>query len=200
MERLGLLGGTFDPPHNGHRMLAAESLRQLRLGGVLWVLTPDPPHKDRPDITPYALRREMLLAAIADNPAFSLCEVESERPGPHYMVDTISILQMRNPDAEFTLLLGEDSLRDLPLWDRPREILAHCRLAVLRRPDQQADMAALEEFFPGIGAQTVFLDAAPVDISSTEIRNRIRRGDTIAGLVPTAVEVIIRRESIYYSV
>jgi nicotinate-nucleotide adenylyltransferase len=199
MERLGLLGGTFDPPHNGHRMLAAESLRQLRLGGVLWVLTPDPPHKDRPDITPYALRREMLVAAIADNPAFFLCEVESERPGPHYMVDTISILKKRNPGTEYTLLLGEDSLRDLPLWHRPRDVITQCKLAVLHRPDLKADMAALEILLPGIGARTTFLDAPPVDISSTEIRDRIRRGETVEGLVPSGVEDIIRRKTLYKS-
>jgi nicotinate-nucleotide adenylyltransferase len=197
MERLGILGGTFDPPHNGHRTLAYESLRQLRLDGVLWLLTPDPPHKDRPDITSYPLRREMLRAAIAGNPAYSLCEVESERPGPHYMVDTVAILQKRNPDAEFTLLLGEDSLRDLPLWQRPRDVLALCPLAVLRRPDRKADLAALELPLPGIGARTTFLDAAPVDISSTEIRERIRRGETVAGMLPAAVENIIRRESLY---
>ncbi len=197
MERLGLLGGTFDPPHNGHRTLAAESLRQLRLDGVLWVLTPDPPHKDRPDITPYALRREMLLATIADNPAFILCEVESERPGPHYMVDTISILQKRNPGEEYTLLLGEDSLRDLPLWHRPRDVITRCKLAVLRRPERPADMAALELVLPGVGARTAFLDAPPVDISSTEIRERIRRGETIVGMIPAGVEEIIYREALY---
>jgi nicotinate-nucleotide adenylyltransferase len=197
MERLGILGGTFDPPHIGHQSLAEASLRQLRLAGVLWVLTPDPPHKDRPDIAPYAFRREMVQAAIAMNPAFTLCEVESERPGPHYMVDTITILRERNPGAEYTLLLGEDSLRDLPTWNRPQDLLALCDLAVLRRPDRKADLAALENLLPGIGARTTFLDAAPVDISSTEIRERIRRGEGIAGLVPPAVENIIRRESLY---
>jgi nicotinate-nucleotide adenylyltransferase len=200
MERLGILGGTFDPPHNGHRTLAEASLRKLQLDGVLWVLTPDPPHKTRPDITPYALRREMLQSAIAGNPAFLLCEVEAERPGPHYMVDTIAILQARNPQADYTLLLGEDSLRDLPLWNRPEDVIALCKLAVLRRPDRQADMAALEILLPGIGARTTYLDAPPVDISSTEIRDRIRRGETIAGLVPIEVEIIIRRELLYKSV
>ena len=197
MERLGILGGTFDPPHNGHRTLAAHSLRQLHLTGVLWVLTPNPPHKDRPGITPYTLRREMVHAAIAGNPAFILCEVESERPGPHYMVDTIAILQKRNPDEEYTLLLGEDSLRDLPIWHRPRDVLALCPLAVLRRPDRKADIAVLELLLPGIGARTTFLDAPPVDISSTEIRERVARGESIRGFLPAAVEEIILRCGLY---
>jgi nicotinate-nucleotide adenylyltransferase len=169
----------------------------LKLAGVLWVLTPDPPHKDDPNITPYTVRREMVLAAIAGNPAFALCEVEAERPGPHYMVDTIAILQKRNPEADYTLLLGEDSLRDLPLWDRPRDVLALCKLGVLRRPDRKADMAALEILLPGIGARTTFLDAPPVEISSTEIRNRLRRGEPVEGRIPAAVEEIIRREFLY---
>jgi nicotinate-nucleotide adenylyltransferase len=197
MERLGILGGTFDPPHNGHLALAAQSLRQLQLKSVVWVLTPDPPHKIFPDITAYVFRREMLATAIAGNPAFLLSEVESERPGPHYMVDTISILQERNPKAELTLLLGEDSLRDLSTWHRPRDILTLCPLAVLRRSDRKADMAALETQLPGIGARTTFLDAAPLNISSTEIRDRIRRGKAVAGMMPDAVEKIIRRESLY---
>jgi nicotinate (nicotinamide) nucleotide adenylyltransferase len=197
MERLGILGGTFDPPHNGHLALAGESLRQLHLTSVVWVLTPDPPHKDLPDITAYIVRREMLETAIAGIPAYRLSEVESERAGPHFMVDTISILQERNPKAELILLLGEDSLRDLPTWHRPGEILVRCELAVLRRSDRKADMVALETDLPGIGARTTFLDAAPVDISSTEIRERIRQGKAVAGMMPDAVEKIIRRELLY---
>jgi len=197
MERLGILGGTFDPPHNGHLALADESLRQLHLTSVVWVLTPDPPHKDLPDITAYIVRREMLETAIAGNPNFILSEVESERPGPHYLVDTISVLQKRNPKSEFFLLLGEDSLCDLPTWHRPGEILAQCKLAVLRRSDRKADMVALESKLPGIGARTTFLDAAPLDISSTEIRDRIRHRKTVAGMMPDAVEKIIRRELLY---
>jgi nicotinate-nucleotide adenylyltransferase len=197
MERLGILGGTFDPPHNGHLALAEGSLRELHLARVLWVLTPDPPHKELPGITAYPLRREMLQSAIAGNPAFRLCEAESERLGPHYMADTLPILRSRNPGAELILLLGEDSLRDLPTWHRPRDILAAWTLAVLRRSDRTVDMRALELKLPGIGARTTFLDAAPVNISSTEIRDRIRRGESVEGMVPASVEEIIRREGLY---
>jgi nicotinate-nucleotide adenylyltransferase len=199
MERLGILGGTFDPPHNGHLALAAGSLRPLHLSGVLWVLTPDPPHKDRPDLTPYPLRRNMLQAATGGNPAYTLCEVELERPGPHYMTDTIRILHQRNPSAEFTLLLGEDSLRDLPDWHRPQDLLRLCRLAVMRRSGAKADMVLLESVLPGIGSRTTFLDSAPMDVSSTEIRDRVKHGESIGDLVPGAVAKIIHRESLYRS-
>jgi len=196
MEGLGILGGTFDPPHNAHLALAGESLRQLKLARVLWVLTPDPPHKDD-RITPYPLRREMLRAAITGNPSFELCEVELERPGPHYMVDTLRILHERHPDVEYTLLLGEDSLRDLRRWYRPKQLIRLCTLTVLRRPDVKADMEQLEKSVPGITGRTFFLDAPPMGIASTEIRKRIRQGKAFTDQVPSAVEEIIRRNGLY---
>ncbi|MBN1440924.1 MAG: nicotinate (nicotinamide) nucleotide adenylyltransferase [Anaerolineales bacterium] len=196
MERLGILGGTFDPPHNAHRALAAEGLRQLGLARVLWVLTPDPPHKDD-RITPYPVRREMVLAAIAGNPSFELCEVEAERQGPHYMVDTLKILHRRISGADFTLLLGGDSLRDMLRWHRPKQLIRLCTLAVLRRPGAHTNMARLEKFVPGIARKTVFIHAPPMDISSTWIRHRIREGKAIPGQVPEAVEAIIQRNGLY---
>jgi nicotinate-nucleotide adenylyltransferase len=196
MEGLGILGGTFDPPHNAHLALAGESLRQLGLTRVLWVLTPDPPHKDD-SITSYPLRREMLLAAIAGNPLFELCEVEAERPGPHYMVDTLRILRKKHPDTEFTLLLGGDSLRDMLRWHHPKQLIRLCTLAVLRRPGTRVGMTRLEKYVPGITRRTVFIHAPPMDISSTGIRHRIKLGKEITGQVPRAVEEIIRKNGLY---
>ncbi len=196
MEGLGILGGTFDPPHNAHLALAGESLRQLPLARVLWVLTPDPPHKDD-RITPYHLRREMVLAAISGYPSFELSEVEAERPGPHYMVDTLRVLHQRFPNAEFTLLLGGDSLRDMLRWHRPKQLIRLCTLAVLRRPGARASMSRLEKFVPGIARRTTVIHASPMDISSTWIRHSIKTGKGIAGQVPDAVEEIIRRNGLY---
>jgi nicotinate-nucleotide adenylyltransferase len=197
MERLGIFGGTFDPPHLAHLVLAGEACRQLSLDRVLWVLTPDPPHKDNPDITPYSIRRQMLQAAIVANQAFELCEVESERPGPHYMVDTVRILQELNPDNEWFLLLGEDSLRDLPTWHSPRQLLRLCPLVVMRRPGAAADLAALEMALPGITGRVRFIDSPLLDISSTDIRARARRGEDIHPFVPNPVREIIQRERRY---
>jgi nicotinate-nucleotide adenylyltransferase len=196
MEGLGILGGTFDPPHNAHLALARESLRQLQLSRVLWVLTPDPPHKDD-RITPYPVRREMVLAAISGVPSFELCEVEAERRGPHYMVDTLRILHQRLPDSEFMLLLGGDSLRDMLRWHRPKQLIRLCTLAVLRRPGARANMARLEKFVPGIARKTTIIHAPPMDISSTWIRHQIKTGKDIAGQVPVAVEEIIRGNGLY---
>ncbi len=196
MEGLGILGGTFDPPHNAHLALASESMRQLGLARVLWVLTPDPPHKDD-RITSYSLRREMLLAATAGNPSFELCEVEAQRPGPHYMVDTLRILHKKYPNTEFTLVLGGDSLRDMLRWHHPKQLIRLCTLAVLRRPGTRVGMARLEKFVPGIARRTVFIHAPPMDISSTGIRHRIKQGKDIPGQVPDAVAEIIRRNALY---
>jgi nicotinate-nucleotide adenylyltransferase len=196
MEGLGILGGTFDPPHNAHLALAEKSLQQLHLARVVWLLTPDPPHKDD-SITPYPLRREMLLAAIAGNPLWELSEVELERRGPHYMVDTMRILRQRNPDAEYTLLLGGDSLRDILRWHRPKQLIRLCTLAVLRRPGTRVGMARLEKFVPGISKRTVFIEAPPMQISSTNLRSLVRKGKPIHGQVPPRVGEIIRRNGLY---
>jgi nicotinate-nucleotide adenylyltransferase len=196
MEGLGILGGTFDPPHNAHLTLAEEALRQLPIARVLWVLTPDPPHKDD-RITPYTLRRAMLQAAIAGHPSFELSEVEAERRGPHYMVDTLRILHKRLPESHFILLLGGDSLRDMIRWHRPKRLIRLCTLAVLRRPGARANMSRLEKFVPGIARRTKIIHAPPMDISSTGIRRRIRQGMEITGQVPQAVEAIIRSNELY---
>jgi nicotinate-nucleotide adenylyltransferase len=196
MERLGILGGTFDPPHNAHLALAEKSLQQLPLARIVWLLTPDPPHKDD-SITPYPLRRDMLLAAIAGNPLWELSEVELERRGPHYMVDTMRVLHQRHPDADYTLLLGGDSLRDILRWHRPKQLIRLCTLAVLRRPGTRVGMARLEKFVPGISKRTVFIEAPPMQISSTNLRSLVREGKSIAGQVPPAVGAIIRRNGLY---
>jgi nicotinate-nucleotide adenylyltransferase len=139
----------------------------------------------------------MLRAAIAGHPLWELSEVEAERRGPHYMVDTVRILKKRNPGVEYTLLLGGDSLRDILRWQRPKRLIRLCTLAVLRRPGTRVGMARLERFVPGISKRTVFIEAPPMEVSSTNIRRSVREGKPIAGMVPPAVEEIIRREGLY---
>ena len=118
-ETIGIFGGTFDPPHLGHLILAAEALYQLQLNRLLWVLTPEPPHKPGRPIAPLPHRLEMLQRAIAQTPGFELSSIEIDRPGPHYTIDTLEILRIQFPAADFALLIGGDSLRDLPGWHRP---------------------------------------------------------------------------------
>jgi nicotinate-nucleotide adenylyltransferase len=195
--RLGILGGTFDPPHNGHLRLAQAAREQLRLDKVLWVLTADPPHKQGQVISPIADRLALVQAALAGEPACELSRVDIDRPGPHWAADTVRLLARQYPGAQLIYLMGGDSLRDLPTWGRPLEFLAHCSLGVLRRPGDAIDLAELERVLPGVSAKVAFVDAPPLDIASNEIRARIRAGEPLADLVPEAVAHIIIERGLY---
>ena len=174
-ERLGVFGGTFDPPHIGHLILAAEACQQLKLDRLLWVLTPVSPFKDASDITPLEHRLSMLQLALADNPDFELSRLELDLPGPYYTVDTIRRLADEHPSAEIILVIGGDSLRDLPRWHRPADLVAACHeIGVMRRPGDSVDLSALERQVPGTQAKVRFVDAPLLEISSRDIRRRIR--------------------------
>ncbi|MDP3184285.1 MAG: nicotinate-nucleotide adenylyltransferase [Anaerolineales bacterium] len=174
---LGIFGGTFDPPHLGHLILAAEAHQQLSLTRLLWVLTPDPPHKQAAPILPLAHRLTMLQLAISGDADFELSRVEMDRPGPHYALDTLNLLAEQNPGAEMVYLMGGDSLRDLPTWHRPADLLSACRyLGVMRRPGDNIDLPALEAILPGITSKVRFVEAPLLDIASHEIRQRVAEG------------------------
>jgi nicotinate-nucleotide adenylyltransferase len=176
-ERLGVFGGTFDPPHIGHLILAAEACADLKFDPLLWVLTPIPPHKLDQPITPLEHRLAMLELAIADDSNFRLSGIEMDRPGPHYMVDTMRLLADQHPSADLILLIGGDSLRDLPTWHQPAELVAACHeIGVIRRPGDSIDLSAVERSVPGTQAKVRFVDAPILEISSSDIRRRIRAG------------------------
>src|SRR3990172_8372950 len=143
-ERVGLFGGTFDPPHLGHLILASEATHQLQLARVLWMLTPTPPHKPAGGISDYGDRHEMLRRALADDPVFRLSVLESGRPGPHFTVDTAPPLLAEEADTHLVLLLGGDSLLDLPRWHEPEALLALCTsIGVMQRPSNNVDLSAI---------------------------------------------------------
>jgi nicotinate-nucleotide adenylyltransferase len=174
-ERLGVFGGTFDPPHIGHLILAAEACRQLNLDRLLWVLTPVSPFKRADDVTPLDQRLSMLKLAIAENPKFELSHIEIESPAPHYTVNTIQRLADCYPSADIILIIGGDSLRDLPRWHRPTDLVAACHeIGVMRRPGDSVDLSALKRQVPGTQAKVRFVDAPLLEISSSDIRRRIR--------------------------
>jgi nicotinate-nucleotide adenylyltransferase len=195
--RLGILGGTFDPPHNGHLRLARLAREQLQLRRVLWVLTADPPHKQHQVILPLADRLALVQAALADEPAFELSRVDIDRPGPHWAADTVRLLAQRFPDSKLIYLMGGDSLRDLPTWGRPLEFLSYCTLGVLRRPGDTIDLEALERVLPGVSARVAFVEAPPSDIASNDIRARARAGQSLSDLVPEAVAALILKRGLY---
>lgn len=197
-ERIGLFGGTFDPPHLGHLILAAEARSQLGLERVLWVLTPQPPHKPGRVITPLQHRLEMLRRALEEAPGFELSLVEVERPGPHYTVDTVEIVRQRYPHAALFLLIGGDSLRDLPGWSRPAELLAAVDgLGVMRRPGDAIEREPLEQMFPTLAEKLHFVHAPQVEISSSLIRQRIAEGGHYRYYLPAGVYEYLQQHSLY---
>ena len=132
-ERIGVLGGTFDPPHNGHLALAQAVRDALALTQLLFVPAADPPHKPGQPIAPVALRVAMLQRALEGKPGMRLSRLDVDRPGPHYSLDTMRLLRTAHPDARLWFVMGADSLRDLPDWHRPQELVTLCRLAVVPR-------------------------------------------------------------------
>ncbi len=176
-KRLGIFGGTFDPPHLGHVILAAEAADQLQLDQVLWLLSPAPPHKRKLHLTPYDERAAFVQACIQSEPKFALSLLENERPGPHYTSDTLTILRERYPQCEIILLIGGDSLNDMPEWHEPALILERVdQLGVMERPGDGLDWERLSGFFPDIREKVALIDAPLLEISSSEIRERVAAG------------------------
>jgi nicotinate-nucleotide adenylyltransferase len=196
-QAIGVFGGTFDPPHLGHLILAESACDVLSLDRVLFVLAADPPHKRTIPITPVEHRLPMLNSAISANPRFVLSDVDMARPGPHYTVDTLRILQEQYPSADFYFLLGGDSLRDMPSWYAPEGIIAQARLAVMGRQGSNIDLDGLESRLPGIIDRLVFVDAPAIGISATDLRERLRVGQSIRYLVPEAVRLYIEEHRLY---
>ena len=198
--RIGIFGGTFDPPHNGHLILASEAIDQLKLDRLLWVLTPDPPHKSGQVVLQLSERLELLQAAIQSNPDFELSRVEVNRPGPHFAADTMQQLAGLFPNDELIYLIGGDSLHDFPHWVHPARLLdASTGLGVMRRPQDKIDIPELEKELPGIKEKLFFIQAPLLEISSSDIRYRIKNHRPYQYFLPPAVYEIIREKKLYLS-
>lgn len=171
---IGVFGGTFDPPHLGHMILAEEAYDQLGLDRLLFVLTADPPHKKNQLVSLWDVRLKLLGAAIDGNSKFELSRVDIDRPPPHYAVDTVKIMADQFPGAEIVYLMGSDSLIELPTWHNPRDFVGKCSsIGVICRPGYPVNFDILEVQIPGISAKVKFVDAPLLDIASSEIRERI---------------------------
>jgi nicotinate-nucleotide adenylyltransferase len=179
-------------------ILADEAFVQLRLDRLLWVLTPDPPHKQNQEISPATQRLELVQAAIGDNPHFELSRVELDRPGPHYAVDTVKLMEAQYPQSEIYYLIGGDSLHDLVTWSRPRELVERVAgLGIMRRPGIEIEMGEIEKALPGITGKVVFIDTPLIEIASHEIRERIAGGMPYRYYVHPAVYELIRERQYY---
>lgn len=197
MAAIGILGGTFDPPHIGHLILAEYAVDALNLERLLFVPAADPPHKLHEDKTPVKHRLAMLERAIADNARFEMSRVDVDRPGPHYSVDMVRLLQAQFPAAELYFVMGSDSLRDLPQWRQPEVLIRRCRLAVMRRPGDGVHATMHAAVLPELAERVVMIDAPLVGISSSAIVERLRRGQSARYLLPDAVLAYIQRQRLY---
>jgi nicotinate-nucleotide adenylyltransferase len=196
--KIGIFGGTFDPPHIGHLILAEEAQSHLKLDRVLWVLTPFPPHKQGQNITRLQHRIKMVQLAIAGNPSFVFSSVDVDRPLPHYAVDTVAILHEKMPDNELFYLMGGDSLRDLTFWHRPIDFVELCQgIGVLRRPGAEFDLAVINSLIPGINGKLQFIDSPLIDISASDIRMRVANGKPFRYLITENIYKFILLRKLY---
>jgi nicotinate-nucleotide adenylyltransferase len=197
-NKIGLFGGTFDPPHIGHLILAGEAVSQFGLDRLLWVLTPDPPHKQENPITPLEHRLPMLEGMLAHNPAFELSRLEIDRPGPHYTIDTVRLLVRQNPNADIVLLIGGDSLWELPTWRLSADLVAAVsKIGVMRRPGDFTDLSEIQAQLPGAAEKITFIDALLQPVSSSELRRRIAAGGMYRYYVPPFVYDYIESHHLY---
>lgn len=195
--RLGIFGGTFDPIHSGHLIIATELQYALDLEQVLFVASGHPPHKADQTISPDADRLTMLQLAIADNPAFAISTLDLERPGPSYTADLLALLHEQHPEAQLVFLMGEDSVRDLPTWRQPERIVALAELGVATRPNIETDLEAIYRRVPAARGRITIAPTTLIDISASELRRRVRAGAPIRYLVPAAVESYIMTTGLY---
>lgn len=198
IQRLGILGGTFDPIHHGHLVAAEEACHQLELDQVLFVPAGTPPHKPNRPISPAHHRMRMVELAIAAKPYFALSRVDVERPGLCYTVDTLELLRAEwGLGPTFYFIVGADSLADIPTWYQPRRLMELCELVVAARTGVEVDLARLEEQLPGLRDRLNWVPMPALEISSSDLRARVRAGRPISYLVPPAVEAYILEQELY---
>lgn len=184
--RLALYGGTFDPIHHGHLLLARDALEQLALDRVIFLPAALSPHKLASAPASAAVRRAMLAAALADEPGFLLDDSELARPGPSFAIDTVERVRAAHPGARLHYLIGADNLRELHTWRRIDELRQLAEFVVFGRDVERNPEAAGFRVLP-----------RRIDISATEIRRRVARGESIRYLVPEPVRALIATHQLY---
>jgi nicotinate-nucleotide adenylyltransferase len=200
-RRVAVFGGTFDPVHVAHLIVAEQAREQARLDQVWLIPAASPPHKQSQPVTPFAQRVEMLRLAFAGQPAFHIDELEKDRPGPSYTADTLTELHARHPDTDFHVLLGSDCLPDLPYWHEPARILHIAGLLIVARPSWPLKTADELRAALRLAAQTTLrlqvIDSPLLEISSRDLRRRAAEGRSLRFLVPRTVECYIQEKKLY---
>ncbi len=198
-NKIGIMGGTFDPIHNGHLIIAENSRINFNLDKIIFIPTGMPAHKIKNGITSDNHRYKMVLLSINSNPYFSISPLEIEREGITYTIDTIKYLMSKNEDTEYYFIMGSDSLYNFHKWKDYKELLNLCKFIVAKRPNQNNNK--LEERIKelnNISSNTIqILEFPMIDISSTDIRERVSLNKSIKYLVPESVEIYIEKYGLY---
>ncbi|MBX9678979.1 MAG: nicotinate-nucleotide adenylyltransferase [Gemmataceae bacterium] len=201
--RIGVFGGSFDPVHLGHLIVAEQCREQAKLDRVLFVPAARPPHKPGRVLAPFHHRADMLLLAISGNPAFAVEELEKDRPGPSYTVDTLAELKRREPDAELHLIIGSDTLNDLHQWRDPKGIISLAGLLIVGRPDALAVSEARFRQSLGLGmTEPLHMETIRcplLEIASSDIRLRLGEGRSVRYLISRAVEAYLEDKGLYHA-
>ncbi|MCZ2344354.1 MAG: nicotinate-nucleotide adenylyltransferase [Bacteroidales bacterium] len=198
--RIGIFGGTFDPPHLGHLILAEQCREDARLDAIWFLVAYRPPHKSGESVTRFEQRCEMTLLATTGQPAFRIETLEKELPPPSYTAETLTALRTRHPEHDFHLILGGDSIVDLPKWYAPTRVVTQAGLVGVARPgfapwppEQLAESLRL----PPEAVRLQWVNCPLIALASRELRQRVAEGKTIRYLVPRAVEEFIRERGLY---
>lgn len=213
MQKIGLFGGTFDPVHYGHLAVGKAALDQLDLDQLIFIPAPSPPHKQEEKITPFYQRLAMLELAIGHDQGFSVSPIEAERQGPSYTIDTLAILRRRlERDATFFYVIGLDAFAEIYTWKEYQRLLHEVSFVVIDRPSHDnktceevvlSDLHGYSTTGKGCwrhedGSVIYRLAMEPVDVSSTAIRELLRKGEAVEGMVPPAVIDYIQENNLYY--
>ncbi len=198
MARVGLLGGTFNPPHNGHLLCAQSAAIAMSLDEVRLIPAAVPPHKAVPEDPGVEVRLELCRLAVAADPLLSVSRLEADRPGPSYTADTLRALHDAEPEHELTFIVGADMALSLKAWREPEAVLSLARLAVAEREGvARAEILQALDGLPGVPERVGFFDMPRFDVSSTMIRNRAGAGVPIRHLVPDGVAEYVESRGLY---
>jgi nicotinate-nucleotide adenylyltransferase len=200
-KKVGILGGTFDPVHNAHLAIIDEARLELELDEIILVPAGRPWMKSDRKITPAEHRVCMLRLAIMGRYGFFISTTEIDRPGPSYTVDT---LQEFNREycglAELCFLLGWDNLPELPRWKDPQKVIELCKLVAFPRPGSSLpDIDAIDKVIPGLCQRIILMERPMMDISATQIRQRVSQGLDISNLIPKLVAEYIKDKGLYHN-
>ncbi|MDO4203783.1 MAG: nicotinate-nucleotide adenylyltransferase [Selenomonadaceae bacterium] len=198
-RRIGIMGGTFDPIHVGHLMTAEAVRDEFGLDKVIFVPAAVPPHKMDQQVTEARHRYLMTVLATTSNPHFDVSSIEMDRPGPSYTIDTIYELRRQyGENTDLFFITGADAIAEIPTWDRIEELLGLCQFIAATRPGFLPNVDNIKEYFGELGSARIHrLETPELEISSTNIRDRLKRGFSIKYIVPPAVEDYIYKEGLY---